>query len=137
MPTSPPVVPPRVRQLAAELADPKPMRRGSLSERMIKCSKPSCACAQDPKARHGPYYSLTQAVGGKTHSRFLTAEQAEAVRQQIDAGREFRGRVDSFWEACEQWADTQLAEVTTSSQEVKKNSNKISSRKSPTKSKNS
>jgi hypothetical protein len=137
MPTSLPVVPPRVRQLAVELADPKPMRRGSLSERTIKCSKPSCACAQDAKARHGPYYSLTQAVGGKTHSRFLTAEQAEVIRQQIDAGREFRGRVDSFWEACEQWADTQLAEVSTSSEEVKKNSNKISSRKSPTKSKNS
>lgn len=135
MPTSPPVLPPRIRQLAAELADPKPMRRGSLSERTIKCSKPSCACAQDPKARHGPYYSLTQAVGGKTHSRFLTAEQAEVVRQQIDAGREFRGRVDSFWEACEQWADAQLAEVSTSSGEVKKNSNKLSSRKSPTKSK--
>ena len=117
MPTSPPVVPPRIRQLAAELANPQPMRRGSLSERMIKCSKPSCACAQDPKARHGPYYSLTQAVGGKTRSRFLTGEQAEVVQQQIDAGREFRGRVDAFREACEQWADTQLEEVSTSSLE--------------------
>ena len=135
MPTSPPVVPPRIRQLAAELADPKPMRRGSLSERTIKCSKPSCACAQDPKARHGPYYSLTQAVGGKTRSRFLTVKQAEVVQQQIDAGREFRGRVDAFREACEQWADTQLEEVSTSSEEVKKNSNRISNPKSPRKSK--
>ena len=135
MPTSPPVVPPRIRQLAAELADPKPMRRGSLSERTIKCSKPSCACAHDPKARHGPYYSLTQAVGGKTRSRFLTGEQAEMVQQQIDAGREFRGRVDAFREACEQWADTQLEEVSSSSEEVKKNSNRISRSKSPRKSK--
>ena len=135
MPTSPPVVPPRIRQLAAELADPQPMRRGSLSERMIKCSKPSCACAQDPKARHGPYYSLTQAVGGKTRSRFLTVEQAEVVQQQIDAGREFRGRVDAFREACEQWADTQLEEVLTSLEEDKKNSNRISKPKSHRKSK--
>src|SRR5437867_13220630 len=97
MPTSPPVVPPRVRQLAAELADPKPMRRGSLSERTIKCSKPSCACAQDPKARHGPYYSLTHAAGGKTRSRLVTAEQADMVLQQIAAGRKFRGRV---WMRC-------------------------------------
>ena len=51
--------PTRLRQLAAELAEPKPMRRGSLSERTIKCSKPGCACAHDPKARHGPYFSLT------------------------------------------------------------------------------
>ena len=135
MPTSPPVVPPRIRQLAAELADTKPMRRGSLSERTIKCCKPTCACAQDPKARHGPYYSLTQAVGGKTRSRFLTLEQAEVVRQQIDAGREFRGRVDAFWEVCEQWADTQLEEVSTSLEEDKKNSNRISKPKSPRKSK--
>lgn len=112
------------------------MRRGSLSERTIKCSKSGCACAQDPKARHGPYYSLTHAVEGKTHSRFLTAEQADLVRQQIDAGRKFRGRVDALWEACEQWADNQLANVSASSGEAKKGGSKrISRTKSSKKSK--
>jgi hypothetical protein len=96
------------------------MRRGSLSERTIKCSKPGCACAKDSRARHGPYYSLTHAVGGKTHSRFLNAEQADLARQQIDAGREFRSRVDAYWEACETWADTQLEELAASSAEAKK-----------------
>jgi hypothetical protein len=134
--SAPPDLPPRVRQLATELADAKPMRRGSLSERMIKCSKPGCACAQDPKARHGPYYSLTHAVEGKTHSRFLTAEQADVVRRQIKTGRQFRGRVDAFWEACEQWADTQLADVSASSEEAKKGGSKpISKTKSPRRSK--
>jgi hypothetical protein len=118
--SAPPGVPSQVRQLATELADAKPMRRGSLSERTVKCSKPGCACAQDPKARHGPYYSLTHAVGGKTRSRFLTAEQADLVRQQIDAGRQFRGRVDALWEASEQWADRQLADISASSGEAKK-----------------
>src|ERR1700733_1294338 len=109
--SAPPDVPPPVRQLAVELADVKPMRRGSLSERTIKCSKPGCACAQDLKARHGPYHSLTHGVGGKTRSRFLTAEQADLVRQQIATGREFRGRVDALWEACETWADGQLEDL--------------------------
>ena len=63
-------IPDRIRQLASDLAQPQPMRRGSVSKRTIKCGKPGCACAHDPKARHGPYYSLTQAVGGKTRSRF-------------------------------------------------------------------
>src|SRR5271165_826609 len=99
MATPPPDVPPQVRRLVTELADVIPMRRGSVSERTIKCSKPGCACAQDPKARHGPYFSFTHAVGGKTQSRFLTAEEADLVRQQIDAGRKFRGRVDALWEA--------------------------------------
>jgi hypothetical protein len=101
-------VPSRVRQLADELAHAQPMRRGSLSERTIRCGKAGCACADNPKARHGPYHSLTQAVGGKTRSRFLTGEQAAVARQQIATGREFRGQVDVYWEACEQWADTQL-----------------------------
>jgi uncharacterized protein DUF6788 len=84
------------------------MRRGSVSERSIKCCKASCACAHDPKARHGPYYSLTQAVAGKTRSRFLTAEQAAVAQQQVVAGRQFREQVDTYWEACEEWADAQM-----------------------------
>ena len=136
MAASPPDVPPRVRQLAAELAEPQPMRRGSISERTIKCSKPGCACAQDPKARHGPYYSYTRAVAGKTQSRFLTAAQAEVVQQQVDAGRRFRGRVDALWDACEEWADSQLADLTASPGEAQKRGSKQTSKtKSPRKSK--
>ena len=136
--SAPPDAPPYVRQLAAELADAKPMRRGSLSERTIKCSKPGCACAKDPKARHGPYHSLTHAVGGKTRSRFLTDEEAGLVRQQIDAGHEFRGRVDALWEACETWADGQLADLAASSEDAKKGGSKPTSKtKSSRKSKRS
>ena len=36
-------IPPRVRQLASELAQPQPMRRGSVSDRTIKCGKPGRA----------------------------------------------------------------------------------------------
>ena len=139
MATSAPLdVPPRVRQLATDLADAKPMRRGSLSERTIKCSKPSCACAQDAKARHGPYYSLTHAVEGKTRSRFLTAEQAHLVRQQIENGRKFRGHLDVYWKACEAWADSQLTDSSASSGEAKKRgSQRASKTKSSRKSKHS
>src|SRR6266699_2713236 len=134
--SAPPKVPSRVRQLAADLADAAPMRSGSLSERTIKCSKPGCACAQDPEARHGPYYSFTHAVGGKTHSRYLTAEQADLVREQIDAGHEFRGRVEALWAVSEQWADSQLADVSASSGEAKKGGSKrISKTRSSRKSK--
>jgi len=98
------------------------MRRGSLSERYVKCSKPGCPCAANPKARHGPYYSLTRAVGGQTRSRFLSAEEAERVRQQIEAGKQFRRRVEAYWTACEQWADAQLeAREEETKPEVKKN----------------
>ena len=101
-------VPAAVRELARELAEPMPMRRGSVSERSMKCGRKDCRCQQDPQARHGPYYSLTRAEGGKTRSRYLTAEQAALARQQVETGQEFRTHVDAYWQACEQWADAQL-----------------------------
>lgn len=84
------------------------MRRGSLTERTVRCSKPNCACKDDPKARHGPYFSLTRVVGGVTRTRLLTAAQAEIARRQIEAGREFRDATQVYWQACEQAADAEL-----------------------------
>ena len=129
--------PSRLRPLATELARPKPMRRGSLSERTIKCSKPGCACADDPKARHGPYFSLTRAVEGKTRSRFLTPEQAAVARRQIEAGHQFRDKLEAYWQGCEDWADRELeASIATSLEEGEKGGfQPTSKKKSPRKSK--
>ena len=103
-----PEIPSSVRKLAAVLSQPKSMRRGSVSERTMKCGKASCPCQGDPKARHGPYYSLTRPVAGKTQSRYLSSEQAELARRQIAEGHKFREQVEQYREACEQWADAQL-----------------------------
>ena len=134
-----PDVPGPVRTLAAQLAAPTPMRRGSLSERYVKCSKPGCACAERPTARHGPYYSLTRTVGGRTQSRFVPAAQTARVRQQIAAGQQFRHHVDAFWEACEQWADAQLDTPEATAQEAAKKgaAKKPSTRRSSPRSKRS
>jgi len=113
-------MPGAVRELANELSRPKPMRRGSLSERSMKCGQKGCRCQHDPGARHGPYYSLTRAEGGKTRSRYLTAEQAEVARRQVEAGQEFRSRVEAYWQVCEQWADAELDAPEAVSQEAAK-----------------
>lgn len=105
----PPEVPGRVRELATQLAVPAPRRRGSLAERYVKCSKPGCRCAEDPAARHGPYYSLTRGVAGRTQSRWVPPEQTALVRQQLEAGQQFRAQVEAYWAACERWADAELA----------------------------
>jgi hypothetical protein len=91
------------------MMEPRPMRRGSLSVRYTKCSKPGCRCASGADARHGPYYSLTRAVGGKTISRWLSEAEAQIVRRQLAEGDKFRHEVDGFWEACEALADAELA----------------------------
>ncbi|MGA2647578.1 MAG: hypothetical protein ABSF15_22985 [Candidatus Sulfotelmatobacter sp.] len=40
--TTPADVPSRIRELATGLSQPKAMRRGSLCQRKVKCSKPGC-----------------------------------------------------------------------------------------------
>jgi hypothetical protein len=102
-------VPEEVRALLAQLARPRPMRRGTLTERFVKCSKPGCACARSPEARHGPYFSLTRVVNGRTQTRLVPAEAAGAVREQVEADRSFRADVDAYRAACERWADATLA----------------------------
>jgi hypothetical protein len=126
-------LPPRVEELSAALSQPRPMRRGTVNERRMKCGQAGCACQRDPKARHGPYYMLTQATGGKTRSRYIGAEQVAVLRRQIEAGREFRRQVEAYWEACEQWADTELKQtVVRRLADEKKGSRRASGKRSGT-----
>ena len=103
-------VPKEVERLAAQLARPRAMRRASVSERWMKCTKSGCACGDDDAARHGPYYSVTWAQAGQTRSRLVSAEQLGVVREQIAADREFRREIEAYRKVSQQWADTQLAE---------------------------
>ena len=101
-------VPTTVRNAQAALTEPRPMRRGSLSERYMKCNKAGCPCAEGGDARHGPYYSLTRGIGGSTRSRLVSTEQARLARAQVEAGQQFRKDIEAYWQACEAWADAQL-----------------------------
>jgi hypothetical protein len=50
------------------------------------------------EAEHGPYFSLTRTMAG-THSRYLSPEQAELARQQIEQGHKFQEQVEQYREA--------------------------------------
>lgn len=125
---------PRVQAAARELAQPRPMRRGCLSVRMIRCHKPGCACATDPERRHGPYVSLVQGGGSKTKSRWVSPETESLLRDQIAEGKSFLGRVEALFRVCEQWADAELDAASGEAAE-KKGSKKPFKRKSRKKSK--
>jgi len=126
--TNPTAVPPEVAELSAILAQPRPMRRGTVNERKMKCGQANCACQRDPKARHGPYYMLTQAAGGKTRSRYVVSDQVPVLRRQIEAGREFRRQVEAYWEACEDWANAEV-EATQVAEGIEKKGSRRASRK--------
>jgi hypothetical protein len=102
-------------RLRTHLTDPIPMRRGSLTERFVKCSRPGCPCAHDPEARHGPYVSLTRSVAGTTRTRLLAPTVADTVRRQIEVGRQFRDATALYWAACERLADAEIEALTAAS----------------------
>ncbi len=131
-------IPSGVGEVARRLGEPRPMRRGSMSERMVKCNKAGCACQERPESRHGPYVSWVRVVEGKTRSRWVAPQQAEIVRRQVKAGQEFRKQVESYWKACEQWADAELEAASPKAEAAKKGgSKKPSARKSRPRSKRS
>src|SRR3989304_5883166 len=109
-----------VRDLARHLSKPKPMRRGTLSVQYLRCNKPGCGCGDQLGARHGPYYRVVRVVGGKTRSRHVPGAKAALLREQVEAGQEFRRHVEAYWQACEQWADAQLEAPEAASQEAAK-----------------
>ena len=102
-------VPADVAAALAALVEPRAMRRGTVSTRLMRCGQASCACHVDPDARHGPYIEWSRVVGGRRLSRYLSPEQAEVVRAQIAAGHDFRHAVEGLWEAAERWADAELS----------------------------
>ncbi len=63
---------------------------GTLVERRIRCGKPGCRCAADVAQLHGPYFSWTRKVAGKTETRLLSAAQMERYRDWFANARRIR-----------------------------------------------
>jgi hypothetical protein len=97
---------------------PTPMRRGSLTERYQKCGKQACPCHHDVDSRHGPYFSLTRVIGGRTRTVHLGIEEAEIVRRQVEAARVFRRKLEVYWQECERCAEEETAALRATSTEV-------------------
>ena len=112
--------------LRALLSDMGDMRPGSLTERYRKCGKPSCRCARKGAPGHGPSYSLTHAVKGKTVTRIIPQGPAvERTRRQIAEYQRFRAVVRELVAVSEQLCDLQLRPTESAApEEVKKNSSR-------------
>src|SRR5256885_1239604 len=114
------------------------LRPGSLVERFRRCGKANCRCAEPGAVGHGPSYSLTHAVEGKTVTRVIPPAAVELTREQVAAYQEFRRLSREFVEASERLCDAQLKSdaAATSTEAAKKGgSKKASIRKSSPKSK--
>ncbi len=110
-------------QLKAAIAQLGDMRPGSLVARFRKCGKASCRCAKKGVKGHGPSYSLTHPVAGKTVTHIIPAGPAvELTRQQLNQYHRFRELTQQLIAVSEQICDLQLRQPAAPAEdEVKKN----------------
>ncbi len=85
------------------------MRPGSLVERYRRCGKPGCHCAGTSASGHGPSWSLTRGVGGKTVTHIIPPHAVDATRRQIAEYQRFRGLVRALVDTSEQLCEAKLA----------------------------
>lgn len=80
----------RIARIRHSLSQIDYLCSGTLLARMKTCGKPGCPCAQDPAARHGPYYEWGYMKAGKLVHRLVSPEQAPSLRQAIGNYRKAR-----------------------------------------------
>lgn len=103
-------------RLKNELFQVGDMRPGSLVGRFRKCGKASCHCAQPASEAHGPSWSLTRAVEGKTVTKVIPPGSAvEQTKAQIAAHRRFRKLVRELIELNVRICDQKLEQGSASS----------------------
>jgi hypothetical protein len=99
-------------QLTATLARIGDLRPGFLTARFRKCGKSTCHCAEKGSSGHGPSYSLTHRVGGKTVTQVIPQGPAvERARAQIAEYRRFRDLVRELIAVSEQICSAQVREA--------------------------
>jgi len=121
----------RRAELKAKLAQVGDLRPGSLVERYRRCGKATCHCAARGAEGHGPSWSLTREVGGKTVTRVIPAEAVAQTRQHVAEYRRFRGLVREVVETSEQLCDAKLnaAQAASDPEAAKKGAAKKGSKK--------
>ncbi len=80
----------RQRQIVTEITKLGYCLPGSLVQRTSRCGTPTCVCHTDSSRLHGPYWSWTRKVNGKTVTRNLSSAQVERYRPWFDNANRLR-----------------------------------------------
>ena len=81
---------------------------GTVLKHMTRCGKPNCRCANDPDARHGPYYDWGHMEGGKLVHRRVSPEQAAMLRAAIANYRKVKKLLLAWEKETERLIDAEL-----------------------------
>ena len=80
----------RIARIRTALSAVDYLCSGTLLKRLKVCGKSGCRCAQDPAARHGPYYEWGHMQAGKLVHKVLSPKQASTLRLAIANYRKVR-----------------------------------------------
>ena len=94
-----------LRQQLALIGD---LRPGSLVARYRKCGKPYCRCARDGSRGHGPSWSLTRQVAGKTRTRIIAPSDVARTQAQIAECQRLRRLIGELIEVSDALCQTRL-----------------------------
>ena len=97
----------RIARIRASLDAMDYLCSGTLLQCMKMCGKPGCRCAEDPDARHGPYYEWGHMKGGKLVHRMVTPEQAALLRRAIVNYREAKKLMKAWEQETERLVDNE------------------------------
>ena len=111
-------------EVRARLAEVGDLRPGSLVERYRRCGKPNCHCAGEAAQGHGPTWSLTREVSGKTVTTIIPAVAVEETRRQIAEYKRFRALAKEMVDTSEQLCDARLDADAASDEAAKKGGSK-------------
>ena len=96
-----------LREQLSSLGD---LRPGSLVARYRKCGKPYCRCANDGSQGHGPSWSLTRQVGGKTVTRIIPLDAVAQTQAQIAECQRLRRLTGELIEVSDALCQTRLSD---------------------------
>lgn len=109
------------------------MRRGSIVEQYLKCGKSPCRCKQPNHPGHGPYFTFTRKLGGKTQTRqFRPGPALAKLKREVENFHRLQALSDQLVVINEELCE--LRPVAATEPEVKKTSGAGSKRRSSRKS---
>jgi hypothetical protein len=115
-----------LRQQLASIGD---LRPGSLVARYRKCGKLYCRCARDGSRGHGPSWSLTRQVAGKTVTRIIPPDAVAQTQAQLAECQRLRRLAGELIEVSDALCQTRLsAERGGAAEAAKKGASRTGSR---------
>ena len=94
----------RIRQALSEIDY---LSSGTLLKRTMRCGKPNCRCAQDPSARHGPYFEWGHMKGGTLVHRLVSPDQAAILEIAIANHRKAKKLMQAWEDETERLFDAE------------------------------